>query len=299
MAEQMTTWRSPAARRWAASELRRRWRQLVLLGVMAGITCGLAVATFDGAASLWHGARPVPRPHLGGRCGGVPDAGRRVRPRLDGAASAAGGRAPGRLGATVRFLGRHVRGKSAPVRRSRWRLDVDGRPTDGGRGPDVRPRRAGRDRDPRDGPRIHRVRPRRHHLVPGDGADGRVRDRDRTDHGVPHRRHRADALGVPVHRRRRHRLAGLRSHLRRAVVDPRERSPRPAVRDHERGDPVDRRRRGRTRRASARPPRHRTSGRDVARRRGGDPARDRDRHRGGRGRAHRAGCGAVGGRRHG
>lgn len=43
-------WRSPAALRWARSELRRRWRQLVLLGVMAGITCGLAVAAFDGAS---------------------------------------------------------------------------------------------------------------------------------------------------------------------------------------------------------------------------------------------------------
>ena len=41
---------SPAMRLWARTELGRRWRQLVLLGVMVGITCGLALAAVDGAA---------------------------------------------------------------------------------------------------------------------------------------------------------------------------------------------------------------------------------------------------------
>lgn len=49
MVDSTSAWRAPATMRWASSEVRRRWRQLVLLGVLAGLTCGLAVAAFDGA----------------------------------------------------------------------------------------------------------------------------------------------------------------------------------------------------------------------------------------------------------
>ncbi len=38
-----------ATRLWAAADLRARWRSLVVLGVLAGITAGLAVAAYDGA----------------------------------------------------------------------------------------------------------------------------------------------------------------------------------------------------------------------------------------------------------
>jgi predicted lysophospholipase L1 biosynthesis ABC-type transport system permease subunit len=38
-----------AARLWARADLRRRWMSLVLLGVLAGLTAGVAVAVFDGA----------------------------------------------------------------------------------------------------------------------------------------------------------------------------------------------------------------------------------------------------------
>lgn len=38
-----------AARLWARADIRRRWASLVLLGVLAGITGGIAVAVFDGA----------------------------------------------------------------------------------------------------------------------------------------------------------------------------------------------------------------------------------------------------------
>ena len=34
---------------WARSELRRRWTTLVMLGVLAGLAAGLAIATVDGA----------------------------------------------------------------------------------------------------------------------------------------------------------------------------------------------------------------------------------------------------------
>jgi hypothetical protein len=39
----------PAGRQWARSELRRRWRALVVLGLLAGLTCGLAAAAVAGA----------------------------------------------------------------------------------------------------------------------------------------------------------------------------------------------------------------------------------------------------------
>ena len=38
-----------AARLWARSDVRRRWMSLVLLGVLAGLTAGIAVAVLDGA----------------------------------------------------------------------------------------------------------------------------------------------------------------------------------------------------------------------------------------------------------
>ena len=38
-----------AARRWAAVDLRRRWRSLVVLGLLAGVTAGLAMAALAGA----------------------------------------------------------------------------------------------------------------------------------------------------------------------------------------------------------------------------------------------------------
>ncbi|HUP75791.1 MAG TPA: ABC transporter permease [Acidimicrobiales bacterium] len=40
----------PALRLWTASELRRRWASLVILGLLAGAASGLAIAAFDGAA---------------------------------------------------------------------------------------------------------------------------------------------------------------------------------------------------------------------------------------------------------
>lgn len=39
----------PAVRLWARSDLRRRWLSLVVLGVLAGVTAGLAAAAFAGA----------------------------------------------------------------------------------------------------------------------------------------------------------------------------------------------------------------------------------------------------------
>ena len=39
-----------ALRLWAASELRRRWASLVILGLLAGAASGLAIAAFDGAS---------------------------------------------------------------------------------------------------------------------------------------------------------------------------------------------------------------------------------------------------------
>lgn len=39
----------PALRLWCVTELRRRWVSLVLLGLLAGIASGLAIAAFDGA----------------------------------------------------------------------------------------------------------------------------------------------------------------------------------------------------------------------------------------------------------
>ena len=39
----------PAVRMWARSELGRRWKALVALGVIAGIAGGLALAAVDGA----------------------------------------------------------------------------------------------------------------------------------------------------------------------------------------------------------------------------------------------------------
>ena len=40
---------APAVRLWARSELRHRWVALVLLGVLAGLAAGLAMAAIDGA----------------------------------------------------------------------------------------------------------------------------------------------------------------------------------------------------------------------------------------------------------
>jgi hypothetical protein len=39
----------PAGRLWARSELQRRWRAMVVLGLLAGLTCGLAAAAISGA----------------------------------------------------------------------------------------------------------------------------------------------------------------------------------------------------------------------------------------------------------
>lgn len=43
----MRPWRAPLL--WATADVRRRWRSLVVLGVLAGITAGLAMAAFAGA----------------------------------------------------------------------------------------------------------------------------------------------------------------------------------------------------------------------------------------------------------
>ena len=51
-----------AARVWAGSELRRRWRSTVLLGLLAGITAGIALAATAGARrtdTAWDRLRAV------------------------------------------------------------------------------------------------------------------------------------------------------------------------------------------------------------------------------------------------
>jgi ABC-type lipoprotein release transport system permease subunit len=45
----MSSRASAALRVWTVSELRRRWASLVVLGVLAGVASGLAIAAFDGA----------------------------------------------------------------------------------------------------------------------------------------------------------------------------------------------------------------------------------------------------------
>ena len=56
----------PAVRLWARSELGRRWRALVALGVIAGIAAGLALAAVAGARrtstaySRWRTATAAP-----------------------------------------------------------------------------------------------------------------------------------------------------------------------------------------------------------------------------------------------
>src|SRR5947209_19060213 len=56
----------PAVRMWARSELGRRWRALVALGIIAGIAAGLALAAVAGsrrtstAYSRWRTATAAP-----------------------------------------------------------------------------------------------------------------------------------------------------------------------------------------------------------------------------------------------